>query len=58
MKFIKDGGSIINVGSVTSNYRSIGVSAYVAAKHAVIGLTKVAAFEGAFRNTRVNVLCP
>jgi len=58
MKAIKDGGSIVNVGSVTSNYASIGVSAYTAAKHALIGLTKVAAFEGAPRNVRVNALCP
>ena len=58
MKVIKDGGSIVNVGSVASNYGSQGVSAYVAAKHALIGLTKVAAFEGAPRGVRVNILCP
>jgi NAD(P)-dependent dehydrogenase (short-subunit alcohol dehydrogenase family) len=37
MKAIKDGGSIVNVGSITSNYASAGVSAYVSAKHAIIG---------------------
>ncbi|KAF2746616.1 NAD(P)-binding protein [Sporormia fimetaria CBS 119925] len=58
MKVIKDGGSIVNVGSITSNYASQGVSAYVSAKHAIIGLTKVAAFEGAPRRVRVNALCP
>jgi NAD(P)-dependent dehydrogenase (short-subunit alcohol dehydrogenase family) len=58
MKVIKDGGSIVNVGSITSNYASAGVSAYVSAKHALIGLTKVAAFEGATRRVRVNALCP
>ncbi|ROT41303.1 NAD(P)-binding protein [Sodiomyces alkalinus F11] len=58
MKHIKDGGSIVNCGSVTSQYASAGVAAYVAAKHAVIGLTKVAAFEGAPRKVRVNALCP
>jgi NAD(P)-dependent dehydrogenase (short-subunit alcohol dehydrogenase family) len=58
MKVIKDGGSIVNVGSIASQYASQGVSAYVAAKHALIGLTKVAAFEGAPRGVRVNALCP
>lgn len=41
MKVIKDGGSIVNIGSVASQFASQGVSAYVAAKHALIGLTKV-----------------
>ncbi|KAL5407064.1 hypothetical protein PMIN03_007390 [Paraphaeosphaeria minitans] len=58
MKVIKDGGSIVNVGSIASNYASAGVAAYVSAKHALIGLTKVAAFEGAPRGIRVNALCP
>ncbi|KAF2640116.1 NAD(P)-binding protein [Massarina eburnea CBS 473.64] len=58
MKHIKDGGAIVNCGSIASNYASAGVAAYVAAKHAIIGLTKVAAFEGAGRNVRVNALCP
>jgi NAD(P)-dependent dehydrogenase (short-subunit alcohol dehydrogenase family) len=58
MNVIKDGGSIVNVGSVTSHYGGFGASAYVAARHALIGLTKVAAFEGASRRVRVNALCP
>ncbi|KAI4646880.1 hypothetical protein J4E93_005104 [Alternaria ventricosa] len=58
MKVIKDGGSIVNVGSIASHYGTPGTSAYVAAKHALIGLTKVAAFEGASRRIRVNALCP
>ncbi|KAF2132318.1 NAD(P)-binding protein [Dothidotthia symphoricarpi CBS 119687] len=58
LKHIKPGGSIVNVGSVASQYASQGASAYVAAKHALIGLTKVAAFEAAPRGVRVNVLCP
>jgi NAD(P)-dependent dehydrogenase (short-subunit alcohol dehydrogenase family) len=58
MKAIKNGGSIVNVGSVASQYASPGASAYITAKHALIGLTKVAAFEGAPRRVRVNALCP
>ena len=58
MKAIKDGGSIVNVGSIASQYATSGTSAYGAAKHAIIGLTKVAAFEGASRRVRVNAMCP
>lgn len=54
MKVIKDGGLIVNVGSSASQYASQDVSASVAAKHALIGLTQVAAFEGALRRVRVN----
>jgi NAD(P)-dependent dehydrogenase (short-subunit alcohol dehydrogenase family) len=58
MKIINEGGSIVNVGSIASQYASAGTSAYVAAKHALIGLTKVTAFEGASKGVRVNALCP
>jgi NAD(P)-dependent dehydrogenase (short-subunit alcohol dehydrogenase family) len=58
MKVIKDGGSIVNVGSVMSTCGAPGVAAYVTAKHALAGLTKVAAFEGAPRRVRVNALNP
>lgn len=58
MRHIRDGGAIVNCGSITSSYASPGVAAYVAAKHALVGLTKVAAFEGAPRGVRVNALCP
>ncbi|TEA21784.1 Levodione reductase [Colletotrichum sidae] len=55
---MKDGGSIVNVGSITSTYASAGVSAYVASKHAIVGITKVAAFECAKRQIRVNTVNP
>ncbi|KAK8063046.1 2-5-dichloro-2-5-cyclohexadiene-1-4-diol dehydrogenase [Apiospora hydei] len=58
MKAIKDGGSIVNLGSVASHYASAGTAAYITAKHAVLGLTKTAAFEGAPRGIRVNAMCP
>lgn len=58
MKVIEDGGSIVNVGSVCSRYASAGYGAYIASKHALVGLTKAAAFEGAPRGVRVNAVCP
>jgi len=51
-------GSIVNVGS-TGSLRGIGLmSAYVASKHALVGLTKTAALEYAGQGVRINVLCP
>lgn len=51
-------GSIVNIGS-TGSLRGISLmSAYVASKHALVGLTKTAALEYAAEGVRVNVLCP
>lgn len=51
-------GSIVNVGS-TGSLRGIGLmSAYIASKHALLGLTRTAALEYAAQNVRINVLCP
>ncbi|MBS1191267.1 MAG: 3-hydroxybutyrate dehydrogenase [Rhodocyclaceae bacterium] len=52
------GGSIIYMGSVHSKEASLLKAPYVAAKHALIGLCKVVAKEGAQYGVRANVICP
>jgi NAD(P)-dependent dehydrogenase (short-subunit alcohol dehydrogenase family) len=52
------GGTIVNVGSTASLRAVPRMSAYVAAKHALVGLTKCAALEYADKGIRVNLLCP
>lgn len=52
------GGSIANVASVAGLMGFPGLAAYVASKHAVIGLTKTAAKEAAHRGIRVNAVAP
>jgi 3-hydroxybutyrate dehydrogenase len=53
-----NGGSIIYMGSVHSKEASPLKAPYVAAKHALIGLAKVVAKEGAAHGVRANVICP
>ena len=52
------GGAIIYMGSVHSHEGSPFKSAYVAAKHGLLGLAKVVAKEGAKDGIRANVICP
>lgn len=51
-------GAIVNVGSVSSFRPQPANSAYVAAKHGVIGLTKTGSLEYAGKNIRVNAVLP
>jgi 3-hydroxybutyrate dehydrogenase len=52
------GGSIIYMGSVHSKEASVLKSAYVTAKHGLIGLCKTVAKEGGPHGIRANVICP
>ena len=54
----KRGGSIIYMGSVHSKEASPLKAPYVSAKHALIGLCKTVAKEGAAHGVRANVICP
>lgn len=51
-------GALIYMGSVHSHEASPLKSAYVAAKHGILGLTRVMAKEGAKHNVRANAICP
>ena len=51
-------GRIINVASIHGLVASVEKSAYVAAKHGVIGLTKVTALENATTGVTCNAICP
>jgi NAD(P)-dependent dehydrogenase (short-subunit alcohol dehydrogenase family) len=52
------GGAIVNMSSTAGFSAFRGGSPYVAAKHAILGLTKAAAIDYAQRNVRVNAVAP
>src|SRR5262249_36703821 len=52
------GGAIVNMTS-TAGLRGVkGIAGYVAAKHAIVGLTRTAALEDAAHGVRVNAVAP
>lgn len=53
-----DGGTIVNLASVAGLVADPGMAPYVAAKHAVVGLTRAAGIEYAEKNIRVNGIAP
>ena len=54
----RDFGRIINIGSIHSLIASPFKSAYTAAKHGLLGLTRVTALETADTDITANVICP
>lgn len=54
----QDFGRIINIASAHGLVGSPNKSAYVAAKHGLVGLTKVVALENAEQNITCNAICP
>jgi NAD(P)-dependent dehydrogenase (short-subunit alcohol dehydrogenase family) len=55
---LREGGSIVNVASMAGKMGVPMWSAYCAAKHGVLGLTKALAHEVARQDVRVNAVCP
>lgn len=58
MRAAGKGGSIINMASILGQVGYAGSTAYVAAKHGVVGLTQTAAWEHAGDGIRINAVGP
>lgn len=55
---LADGASVLINASVVAVTADPGIAAYATSKHALVGLMRVAAKEGAMRGIRVNVIAP
>jgi NAD(P)-dependent dehydrogenase (short-subunit alcohol dehydrogenase family) len=55
---INGGGAVVNTASVAAIEGTRNLPAYVASKHACLGLTRTAALEYASRGIRINAVCP
>jgi NAD(P)-dependent dehydrogenase (short-subunit alcohol dehydrogenase family) len=55
---MRDGGSLIFTSSIVGLMSDAGICAYATSKHAIVGLMRTAAHEGAARGIRVNSLHP
>jgi len=58
MAAMTDGGSIVNTSSALGVMGALNQAGYIASKHAVCGLTRAAAVEGAEHGIRVNAILP
>lgn len=54
----QEAGAIVNISSIAGQVGMAGASVYVASKHAVEGMTKAVALEGAAIGIRVNAVAP
>lgn len=52
------GGAIVNTASASGLTALPGIASYITSKHAVVGLTRAAALEGAPKKIRINAICP
>jgi 3-oxoacyl-[acyl-carrier protein] reductase len=58
LEILRDGGAIVNLGSIAAIQGFFGQANYAAAKGGVLALTRVLSREGAKRNIRANAIAP